>query len=293
MGQDEDQPLLMWIEYDDSRKQWQVKDSDHRGNRGWALASIATSNRLEECNKSGVWKVAVAPSHLSSGRISYKLNEAATDCTLTSSPLNPEDQVDLTVFTSVASMASFLSDPNHSKFANYPSSHFRIISNRRLFIGTVHVFCCSQSEYLCDGISALLSIGDEVVFQGDGLFGGVKTGVTYYLVAVRRSVNKEFFSVSNVKGGAKLKLQPCALQDGEGRPPMSVQASQRSLLHFLDTSSVWRLSYPATCVFHGREGGDELRTLLGQRPNFFATCSEADCCNFVAFDSMLASQEHN
>jgi hypothetical protein len=74
---------------------------------------------------------------------------------------------------------------------------------------------------------------------------------------------------------------------------MSVQASQRSLLHFLDTSSVWRLSYPATCVFHGREGGDELRTLLGQRPNFFATCSEADCCNFVAFDSMLASQEHN
>jgi hypothetical protein len=82
-------------------------------------------------------------------------------------------------------MASFLSDPDHSKFANYPSSQLRNICNRRLFLGTVPVFCCSQSEYLCDGVSALLSVGDEVVFQGDRLFGGVKAGVTY--ISCRRA----------------------------------------------------------------------------------------------------------
>ena len=54
-------------------------------------------------------------------------------------------------------MAAFLSEHAQSKFAKYPPSLFRIISNRRLFLGTVPVFCCSKSEFLCDGLSALLS----------------------------------------------------------------------------------------------------------------------------------------
>jgi hypothetical protein len=294
-GESDDQ--WMWIEYDDARQQWQVKDTAHRGNGGWSLASIATLSKLEESNKSGIfWKVAVVPPSPDADRISYKLNEAALDQKLTSAPLSREDQVDLTLFTSVAAMAKFLSEHAQSKFAKYPSSLFRIISNRRLFLGTVPVFCCNESEFLCDGLSALLSPGDEVVFEGEGLFGGVDAGVTYYLAAVRRSVNKEFFSVSKARGGERLALQPRALQDQDQaarRPPMSVRAMQRSLLHFLDTSSAWRLAFPATCVFHGSGGGEELRALLGRRPNFVATSSEDDCGVFVAFEPVTALQERD
>ena len=292
-GESDDQ--WMWIEYDDARQQWQVKDTAHRGNGGWALASIATPSKLEESNKSGVvWKVAVVPPSPDADRISYKLNDAATDKKLTSAPLSREDQVDLTLFTSVAALAAFLSQPAQSKFAKYPPSLFRIISNRRLFLGTVPVFCCSKSEFLCDGLSALLSPGDEVVFEGEGLFGGVEAGVTYYLANVRRSANKDFFSVSKSRGGDRLALQPRALQEQDQaarRPPMSVRATQHSLLHFLNTSSAWRLAFPATCVFHGSGGGEELRALLGRRPNFVATSSEAECGAFVAFEPVVALQE--
>jgi hypothetical protein len=293
----EDKSACMWIEYDDARQQWQVKDTAHRGNGGWALASITTSRKLEECNKSGgIWKVAAVPCNPNAERLSYKLNEAATDKKLSPSPLTREDQVDLTLFTSVAALTKFLLDGAQTKFAKYPSSLFRIISNRRLFLGTVPVFCCSKSEFLCDGISALLSPNDEVVFEGDGLFGGVEEGVTYYLAAVRRSANKEFFSVSRAKGGEKIVLQPRALQEQDEsarRPPMSVRASQRSLLHFLEASDVWQLSFPATCVFHGSCGGDELRALQGRRPNFVATSSEAECGAFVAFEPVVALQERH
>jgi hypothetical protein len=291
----EDGATCMWIEYDGARKQWQVKDTAHRGNGGWALASITTSSTLEQCNKSGIWKVAAAPFDPSAQRKSFKLNEAAMDKKLTSSPLACEDQVDVTLFTSVAAMAAFLVDGAQSKFANYPSSLFRIISNRRLFLGTVPVLCCSKLEFLCDGISALLSLNDEIVFEGDGLFGGVEAGVTYYLAAVRTSANKEFFSVSRTKGGEKVVLQPRALQEQDEaarHPPMSVRASHRSLLNFLETSDVWQLAFPATCVFHGSVGRDELRALQARRPNCIATSSEADCCAFVAFEPVVALQEH-
>ena len=293
-GESDDQ--WMWIEYYDARQQWQVKDTAHRGNGGWALASIATPSKLEESNKSGVWKVAVVPPSPDADRISFKLNEAVTDKKLTSAPLSREDQVDLTLFTSVAAMAAFLSEHAQSKFAKYPPSLFRIISNRRLFLGTVPVFCSSKSEFLCDGLSALLSPGDEVVFEGDRLFGGVEAGVTYFLAAVRKGVKKEFFSVSKARGGEILALQPHALQEQDQaarRPPMSVRATQRSLLHFLDTSNAWRLAFPATCVFHGSGGGDELRALLGRRPNFVATSSEADCGAFVAFAPLVALQDYD
>ncbi len=227
------------------------------------------------------------------GRVSYKLNDAATDKKSTDA-LKREDQVDFTLFTSVAAMVAFLSDSAQSKFANYPPSLFRIISNRRLFLGTVPVSCCSKSEFRCDGLSALMSPGDEVVFEGERLFGGIAAGVTYYLVAVRRSdkENKEFFTVSKVMGGECMVLQPQEQDKTARRPPMSVRATKRSLLHFLETNDAWRLSFPATCIFHGSGGGDDLRAFLGQRPNFIATSAEADCGAFVAFEPVPALQEH-
>jgi hypothetical protein len=190
-------------------------------------------------------------------------------------------------------MVDFLSEM--VKFARYPPSHFRIISNRRLYLGTVPVFCCSKSEFLCDGISGLLSPGDAVTFDGSRMFGGMVAGATYYLAAVRRSKNKEFFSVSKDKDGAIIPLQPCALQadaaQGQG-PRMTLRASHHSLLHFFETSDIWRPSFPATCIFHGGGGIDELRSQLGRRPNLFSTSAEAECCAFVAFEHTAAMQEH-
>ncbi len=46
-----------------------------------------------------------------------------------------EDQVDITLFTSVDAIDAFLCHPSQQKFAKYPSSLFRIVTNRRLFVG--------------------------------------------------------------------------------------------------------------------------------------------------------------
>jgi hypothetical protein len=283
-GDNENQSTWMWIEYYETRRQWQVKDFAHRGNGGWALASITTSSNLDDCYTSCIWKVAAALPSPNADRILYKMNDA--------SPLKREDQVDLTVFKSVKAMTAFLSD--HTQFAKYPSSLFRIISNRRLFLGTVPVFFYSQSEFQCDGISALFSVGDELMFEGDWLFGGVAAGVTYFLASVRKSVNREFFSVSNVKGGAIISLQPRSLLELEGDSrslAMTIRASQRSLLHFFESCHTWRDSYPAMCVFHGRHGRDDLHAVLDLRPNTFATCSEETCSAFAAFEPMMKLQD--
>ncbi len=46
-----------------------------------------------------------------------------------------EDQVDVTLFTSVDAIVAFLCDPIQHKFVKYPPSLFRIVTNRRLFVG--------------------------------------------------------------------------------------------------------------------------------------------------------------
>ena len=46
-----------------------------------------------------------------------------------------EDQVDVTLFTTVDALDEFLSHPNQLKFVKYPPSLFRIVTNRRLFVG--------------------------------------------------------------------------------------------------------------------------------------------------------------
>ena len=46
-----------------------------------------------------------------------------------------EDQVDVTLFTSVDDIEAFLRHPSQIKFTKYPPSLFRIVTNRRLFVG--------------------------------------------------------------------------------------------------------------------------------------------------------------
>ena len=46
-----------------------------------------------------------------------------------------EDQVDVTLFTSVDAIDAFLCHPSQHKFVKYPPSLFRIVTNRRLFVG--------------------------------------------------------------------------------------------------------------------------------------------------------------
>ena len=46
-----------------------------------------------------------------------------------------EDQVDITLFTSVDAIDAFMCHPSQQKFVKYPPSLFRIVTNRRLFVG--------------------------------------------------------------------------------------------------------------------------------------------------------------
>ena len=46
-----------------------------------------------------------------------------------------EDQVDVSLFTSVDAIEAFLCHPSQQKFVKYPPSLFRIVTNRRLFVG--------------------------------------------------------------------------------------------------------------------------------------------------------------
>jgi hypothetical protein len=46
-----------------------------------------------------------------------------------------EDQVDVSLFTTVDALDKFLCHPSQHKFAKYPPSLFRIVTNRRLFVG--------------------------------------------------------------------------------------------------------------------------------------------------------------
>ncbi len=46
-----------------------------------------------------------------------------------------EDQVDVTLFTNVDALDKFLCHPSQEKFVKYPPMLFRIVTNRRLFVG--------------------------------------------------------------------------------------------------------------------------------------------------------------
>ena len=78
-----------------------------------------------------------------------------------------EDQVDVTLFTSVDAIETFLNDPNQHKFIKYPCSMFRIVSNRRLFVGQSGLFArMSANPHWCSAFPAIM------VFHGscdDGL----------------------------------------------------------------------------------------------------------------------------
>lgn len=51
-----------------------------------------------------------------------------------------EDQVDITLFKSVDAIEAFLRNISHHRFIKYPMSLFRIVSNRRLFVGSSGLF---------------------------------------------------------------------------------------------------------------------------------------------------------
>jgi hypothetical protein len=78
-----------------------------------------------------------------------------------------EEQVDVTLFTSVDAIENFLNDPKQHKFIKYPCSMFRIVSNRRLFVGQNGLFArMSANPYWRSAFPAIL------VFHGscdDGL----------------------------------------------------------------------------------------------------------------------------
>jgi hypothetical protein len=74
------------------------------------------------------------PGH-SSGKALEGLGEGRLSLVAENVDVALEDQVDVTLFTTVDAMVAFMSHPSQHKFAKYPASLFRIITNRRLFVG--------------------------------------------------------------------------------------------------------------------------------------------------------------
>ena len=73
-----------------------------------------------------------------------------------------EEQVDVTLFTSVDAIEAFLRHRRQLKFIKYPPSLFRIVTNRRLFVGTSGL--CARIRSNPTWQSAFPSI---MVFHGD------------------------------------------------------------------------------------------------------------------------------
>lgn len=73
-----------------------------------------------------------------------------------------EDQVDVTLFTTVDAFVTFLFHPSQQKFVNYPPSLFRIVTNRRLFVGPDGL--CSRLSRNAHWRSVFPAI---LVFHGD------------------------------------------------------------------------------------------------------------------------------
>jgi hypothetical protein len=74
------------------------------------------------------------PGH-SDGKALEGLGEGRLSLVAENAGVALEDQVDVTLFTAVDAMVAFISHPSQQKFAKYPASLFRIITNRRLFVG--------------------------------------------------------------------------------------------------------------------------------------------------------------
>ncbi len=55
-----------------------------------------------------------------------------------------EDQVDVFLFTKSEAIVLFLNDEPQRKFVKYPSSLFRIVTNRRLFVGEKDGVLCEK-----------------------------------------------------------------------------------------------------------------------------------------------------
>ncbi len=78
-----------------------------------------------------------------------------------------EDQVDVTLFTTVDAFDQFLCHPIQQKYVKYPPSLFRIVTNRRLFVGADGL--CSRMSRNANWRSAFPA---TLVFHGavhDGL----------------------------------------------------------------------------------------------------------------------------
>ena len=78
-----------------------------------------------------------------------------------------ENQVDVTLFTSVDAVEAFLRLSSNQKFIKYPTSLFRIVTNRRLFVGPSGL--CARLSSIPKWQSAFPAI---MVFHGqcdDGL----------------------------------------------------------------------------------------------------------------------------
>jgi hypothetical protein len=110
-----------------------------------------------------------------------------------------EDQVDVTLFTTVDAFEQFLSHPSQQKFVKYPPSLFRIVTNRRLFVGPNGM--CSRMNRNAHWRSAFPAI---LVFH-DGVLEGLNdlVGRPNLIISQVAADCEAFVSFQSVKAEVK------------------------------------------------------------------------------------------
>jgi len=192
-----------------------------------------------------------------------------------------EDQTDVHLFLNVRALVEFLSDPKNFKFSKYPESLFRIITNRRLFIGQVNVFSCCEQFFKCSSTS-LLSVGDSIQFTGE-LFGNVEAQKLYF---VKEILNGKQFSIRTDAALDAPAVPLSFTNQREFATMMKIDVAPNSFQNWIDNDRHWAFKYPCTLMFHG--GNLEKTQHLINRPWFVMTEHEQRCKDFTSFYSFDA-----
>jgi hypothetical protein len=192
-----------------------------------------------------------------------------------------EDQTDVHLFLNVRALVEFMSDPKNFKFSKYPESLFRIITNRRLFIGQINVSSCCEQFFKCSSTS-LLSVGDSIQFTGE-LFGNVEAQKSYFIKEIRNG--NEFSIRADVVFDAPAVMLSSTNQR-EFATIMKIDVAPNGFQNWIDNNHHWAFKYPCTLMFHG--GNLDKTHHLCNRPRFAMTEHEQRCKDFTSFYSFDA-----
>ena len=148
-----------------------------------------------------------------------------------------EDQVDVTLFTSVDAIDAFMCHPSQQKFVKYPPSLFRIVTNRRLFVGPSGL--CARIRGNPTWQSAFPSI---MVFHGD-----CDDGLDALKGHPNLKITRDAGECSAFVSFQSAQVAAIKAMDGTAAAPSQVQSTVRYKNN--TTRAMWaRCTRPFTCA---------------------------------------------